>query len=123
MFGKLVHKLKGDSNVSSPSSQAPEISTSDTAASVSTASIPKPDPEAKPEQKKSLYQRWTESKRGEISDAEVLKYTGKTKEEIREWGRNRPGVTGNQAAGKVNVGPSSGTSGVIAANSYGAGGT
>ncbi|KAK4445416.1 hypothetical protein QBC34DRAFT_441651 [Podospora aff. communis PSN243] len=71
------------------------------------------------EKKKSLYQRFHDSKRGEISPEDVLKYTGKTKEQINEWAKNEPGVAGNQAAGKLSMGGTSGLGGMSAAEGYG----
>ncbi|KAB5522058.1 hypothetical protein GE09DRAFT_500076 [Coniochaeta sp. 2T2.1] len=35
---------------------------------------------------------------GQVSDEELLKYIGKTREELIEWAKNRPGVAGNQPA-------------------------
>ncbi|KAK3315537.1 hypothetical protein B0H66DRAFT_606411 [Apodospora peruviana] len=72
--------------------------------------------------KKSLYQRYQDAKHGrnrQISDDEMLKYTGKTKAGINEWGKNTPGVAGNQAAGKLAMGPASGFGGFEAAQGYG----
>ncbi|KAK0645384.1 hypothetical protein B0T16DRAFT_411101 [Cercophora newfieldiana] len=71
------------------------------------------------EKKKSLYQRYQDSKRREISPEDVLKYTGKTKEEINEWAKNAPGVAGNQPAGKLNMGAATGLGGMSAAEGYG----
>lgn len=68
---------------------------------------------------KSLYRRFQDSKRGEISDADVLKYTGKSKEAISEWAENRAGVGGNRAAGSINAGNPSGLGGVMAGSGYG----
>ncbi|KAK0627964.1 hypothetical protein B0T14DRAFT_513600 [Immersiella caudata] len=72
-----------------------------------------------PKEKKSLYRRFQDSKRGEISPEDVLKYTGKTKEEIKEWAKNEPGVAGNQAAGKLAMGNMTGLGGMSAAEGYG----
>lgn len=61
--------------------------------------------DAKP--KKSLYQRYQDSKTGrnnQISDADLLKYTGKTKAELNEWAKDQPNVAANQLAGKVGMG-------------------
>jgi len=70
-------------------------------------------------ERRSFYQRFHDSKTREISNDEVLKYTGKTKDEIREWGKNRPDVAGNQAAGKLDMGPATGLGGVATAEGYG----
>src|SRR5690554_1053124 len=52
------------------------------------------------------------SKRGKISDEDMLKYTGKTKDELQAWAKDEPGVGGNQAAGKLTMGPTSGVAGM-----------
>ncbi|KAK4151858.1 hypothetical protein C8A00DRAFT_16771 [Chaetomidium leptoderma] len=72
--------------------------------------------------KKSLYQRYVDAKRGrnvQISDADLLKYTGKTKEELNEWSKDRPGVGKNQPAGKLAMGPAVGLGGLEVADGYG----
>ena len=55
----------------------------------------------KKEKKKSLYQRFEEAKRGEIKPEDVLKYTGKTKEELDAWAKTEAYVAGNQPANGV----------------------
>jgi hypothetical protein len=80
---------------------------------------PKTEPKAK---KKSLYQRYVDAKRGrnvQISDADLLKYTGKTKDELQTWAKDRPGVAGNQAAGTLVMGSTTGLGGMAAAEGYG----
>lgn len=77
-------------------------------------------PDSKP--KKSLYQRYWEAKHGRnktISDEDLVKYTGKTRAEIIEWGKTAPGVAGNQPAGKISMGPASGLGGYEASQGYG----
>ena len=69
--------------------------------------------------KKSLYRRFHDGKRGEISPEDVLKYTGKSKDEINEWAKTAPGVAGNQAAGKLAMGGTTGLGGMAAAEGYG----
>lgn len=69
--------------------------------------------------KPSMYQRYQNSKRGEISDEDLKKYLGKTKEEINEWAEYRPGVGKNQRAGGIAQGPASGLGGMAAADGYG----
>ncbi|PFH56703.1 hypothetical protein XA68_16118 [Ophiocordyceps unilateralis] len=64
--------------------------------------------EAKP---KSLYQRMQDKKRGPISDEDIKKYTGKTRDELMTWAENQPGVGKNQLAGKLALGPASGLGG------------
>ncbi|KAK2027806.1 hypothetical protein LX32DRAFT_640533 [Colletotrichum zoysiae] len=51
---------------------------------------------AQKEKKKSLYQRLQTKKRGEISEEELLKYTGMTKDGLAEWAKDRPGVGKNK---------------------------
>ncbi|TDZ41191.1 hypothetical protein CTRI78_v009873 [Colletotrichum trifolii] len=76
--------------------------------------------------KKSLYQRYQDKKTGRdkvISDEDLLKYTGKTREEINTWAKDRPGVAGNRAAGTLAAGPVSGFAGMAAADGLGGWGT
>ncbi|OAA35747.1 hypothetical protein BBO_08592 [Beauveria brongniartii RCEF 3172] len=62
--------------------------------------------------KKSLYQRYQDSKRGEpISDADLLKYTGKTRDEFDSWKDTQPGVGRNQLAGTLAMGNAAGLAG------------
>ncbi|KAG6364163.1 hypothetical protein INS49_005761 [Diaporthe citri] len=88
----------------------------------STASLVEPkSPEAAP--KKSLYQRYQDAKTGRnrppVSDAELKKYTGKTRDEIVDWARDRPHVAGNRLAGSIDVGPASGLGGTAAGDGFG----
>ncbi|KAG7286410.1 hypothetical protein NEMBOFW57_008720 [Staphylotrichum longicolle] len=72
--------------------------------------------------KKSLYQRYVDAKRGrnvQISEEDMLKYTGKTKAELQDWAKDRPGVAGNQAAGTLAMGPASGLGGAAASEGFG----
>jgi hypothetical protein len=70
--------------------------------------------------KASLYQRYQEKKRGPgLSDEDVLKYTGKTREELNAWAETKPGVGKNQLAGKVNLGSTSGLGGLGTADGFG----
>jgi hypothetical protein len=74
------------------------------------------------EPKKSLYARYKAYQRGkfdQISDEDMQKYTGKTRAEINEWGKDREDVAGNQLAGKLAMGPTSGLGGVAVAGGYG----
>ncbi|WYZ42703.1 hypothetical protein EsH8_VI_000402 [Colletotrichum jinshuiense] len=76
--------------------------------------------------KKSLYQRYQEKKSGRdkvISDEDLVKYTGKTRDEINAWAQDRPGVAGNRAAGTLTAGPASGFGGAATAGGYGGWGT
>ncbi|GAB1317141.1 hypothetical protein MFIFM68171_07351 [Madurella fahalii] len=69
--------------------------------------------------KKSFYRSFQDAKRGEISEEDVLKYTGKTKSQIGEWAKTQPGVAGNQAAGKLDMGAATGLGGSAAGEGYG----
>ncbi|KAK2053237.1 hypothetical protein LY76DRAFT_597992 [Colletotrichum caudatum] len=51
---------------------------------------------AKKEKKKSLFQRLLTKKRDEISEEDLLKYTGMTKDGLAEWAKDRPGVGKNK---------------------------
>ncbi|EFQ35565.1 hypothetical protein CGRA01v4_10882 [Colletotrichum graminicola] len=46
--------------------------------------------------KESLYQRLQSKKRGEISEEDLLKYTGMSKNGLAEWAKDRPGVGRNK---------------------------
>ncbi|KAK0744254.1 hypothetical protein B0T18DRAFT_305113, partial [Schizothecium vesticola] len=71
------------------------------------------------EKKPSLYRRFQDAKRGELKEEDILKYTGKTKDDIVNWSKTAPGVAGNQAAGKLDMGGTSGLGGMSAAEGYG----
>ncbi|KAH8885458.1 hypothetical protein GQ53DRAFT_828862 [Thozetella sp. PMI_491] len=61
-----------------------------------------------PQPKKSLYRKYHDAKTGRnktISDEDMLKYTGKTKDELEVWAKDRPDVGGNQLSGKIGMGP------------------
>ena len=69
---------------------------------------------------KSLYQRYQDKKKSQpISDEDLKKYTGKSREELKAWADTQPGVGKNQLAGKITQGPASGLGGVAAADGYG----
>jgi len=77
-------------------------STSTSASTSSPLEVPeeiKVEENNKKKKKKSLYQRFEEAKRGEIKPEDVLKYTGKTKEELDAWAKTEAYVAGNQPAG------------------------
>lgn len=74
--------------------------------------------------KKSLYQRFKDAKANKpISDKDMEKYTGMTRDELQDWAKDRDGVAGNQAAGKLDAGPASGFAGYEAAHGVGGWGT
>lgn len=74
--------------------------------------------------KKSLYQRFKDAKASKpISDKDMEKYTGMTRDELQDWAKDRDGVAGNQAAGKLDAGPASGFAGYEAAHGVGGWGT
>lgn len=73
---------------------------------------------------KSLYQRFKDAKASKpIPDKDLEKYTGMTKDELQDWAKDKDGVAGNQAAGKLNAGPASGFAGYEAAHGVGGWGT
>ncbi|KAK3346596.1 hypothetical protein B0T25DRAFT_281867 [Lasiosphaeria hispida] len=79
-------------------------------------------PDPLPPKKKSLYQRYWDAKNGRnktISEADLLQYTGKTKAELDEWAKDRPGVGGNRAAGTLAMGTTTGLGGMSAAEGFG----
>jgi hypothetical protein len=48
------------------------------------------------------YASYQSAKRGSgPSDEDVMKYTGRDRDELNDWARDRPGVGGNQDAGRV----------------------
>ncbi|KAH6609805.1 hypothetical protein Trco_003151 [Trichoderma cornu-damae] len=70
--------------------------------------------------KKSLYRRYEDKKRGAgPTDEDILKYTGKTRDQLNAWAETQPGVGKNQAAGKLAVGAASGFAGSGAAGGLG----
>lgn len=71
------------------------------------------------EKKPSFYRRFQDAKRGELKEEDILKYTGRTKADIVDWSKTAPGVAGNQPAGKLDMGGTSGLGGMSAAEGYG----
>lgn len=70
--------------------------------------------------KKSLYQRFKDAKASKpIADEDLKKYTGMNHDELNDWSKDRDGVAGNQAAGKLDAGPASGFAGYEAAHGVG----
>ncbi|KAL6907212.1 hypothetical protein GGI43DRAFT_255743 [Trichoderma evansii] len=70
--------------------------------------------------KKSLYRRYEDKKRGpRLTEEEILKYTGKTHDQLNAWAETQPGVAGNQPAGKLAIGAASGFAGEGAAGGLG----
>ncbi|KAK2752020.1 hypothetical protein CKAH01_06306 [Colletotrichum kahawae] len=63
-----------------------------------------PPSQSQAPKKKSLYQRMVGSRAGEISEEDMRKYTGKSKEELKEWAKDRPDVGKNQAARRIDHG-------------------
>ncbi|KAM0450020.1 hypothetical protein ACHAPV_008648 [Trichoderma viride] len=79
-----------------------------------------PDSTDNAEGKKSLYRRYEDKKRGPgVTDEDILKYTGKTRDELNTWAETAPGVAGNQPAGKLAIGAASGFAGEGAAGGLG----
>lgn len=74
------------------------------------------------EPKRSWYRRYQDAKSGrsnQISNEDMKKYTGMTKEQIVDWSQDRPGVGGNRNAGDITIGPTSGLGGTAAAGGRG----
>ncbi|KAK4225981.1 hypothetical protein QBC38DRAFT_481743 [Podospora fimiseda] len=72
--------------------------------------------------KKSLYQRYWDFKNHrnkQISDEDMLKFTGKSRAELKEWSKTAPGVAGNQPAGTIAAGPAHGIAGSAAGEGLG----
>ncbi|KAB5518248.1 hypothetical protein GE09DRAFT_978541, partial [Coniochaeta sp. 2T2.1] len=68
------------------------------------------------------YRRYVDAKTGRnnpIDEDELKRYTGMTKAELEQWAQNRAGVAGNQAAGKLTVGPATGLGGYETAHGFG----
>ncbi|KAK7397570.1 hypothetical protein QQX98_013057 [Neonectria punicea] len=75
---------------------------------------------AEPAKKPSLYKRMHDKKRGQpLSDEDILKYTGKSRAELKTWADGRPGVGKNQLAGNLAMGETSGLGGVAVGEGYG----
>ncbi|KAG8676578.1 hypothetical protein FPOAC2_02684 [Fusarium poae] len=71
-------------------------------------------------EKKSLYRRYKDSKAPvPLSDEDIQKYTGKSREELKTWADSTPGVGKNQLAGRATIGETSGLAGVAMADGYG----
>ncbi|RBR24635.1 uncharacterized protein FIESC28_02568 [Fusarium coffeatum] len=71
-------------------------------------------------EKKSLYRRYKDSKAPvPLSDEDIQKYTGKSREELKTWADSTPGVGKNQLAGKATVGDVSGFGGMAMGDGYG----
>lgn len=71
-------------------------------------------------EEKSLYQRYQDKKASRpISDEDLKKHLGKTREEIVDWGETQSGVGKNQLAGKATQGPASGLGGMAMGEGYG----
>ncbi|KZL80962.1 hypothetical protein CI238_10911 [Colletotrichum incanum] len=51
---------------------------------------------AQKKKQQSLFQRLQSKKRAEISEEDLLKYTGMTKDGLAEWTKDRPGVGKNK---------------------------
>ncbi|KAF4341336.1 hypothetical protein FBEOM_4809 [Fusarium beomiforme] len=70
--------------------------------------------------KKTLYERFQAGKKSKpLSDEDILKYTGKTRDELSKWADSQPGVGKNQLAGSITAGPISGLGGVAIGDGLG----
>lgn len=74
---------------------------------------------AKDRRDSNSYQKLEESGVERISDADLKKYTGKTREELNEWAKNRSGVAGNQGGGDMATGKATGSRGYQSSKGYG----
>lgn len=111
----LLSKLKSNSS-----------SNSDTASTMTENSTNPLNPSADDTpRKKSLYEKYQDRKRGpgtsNLTDEELMKYTGKTREEFDTFSKTAPGVAGGQAAGSITAGGNSGI-GTMAGAGEGLGG-
>lgn len=78
------------------------------------------DATAEADKKPSLYKRMHDKKRGQpLSDEDILKYTGKSRAELKTWADGQPGVGKNQLSGKMTMGETSGLGGMAVAEGYG----
>ncbi|KAH7171311.1 hypothetical protein EDB81DRAFT_636458 [Dactylonectria macrodidyma] len=74
----------------------------------------------KDKKKPSLFQRMQDQKKSKpLSDEDILKYTGKTRDELKTWSESTPGVGRNQLSGRMAMGNTSGLGGMAAAEGYG----
>ncbi|KAJ9149354.1 hypothetical protein NKR23_g4364 [Pleurostoma richardsiae] len=67
------------------------------------------------EPKKSLYRRYQDAKTGRnntMSDDDLKKYTGMDRAQLEDWAKDRPNVGGNQSAGSITAGGTSGLGGM-----------
>lgn len=79
-------------------------------------------PEHESTQRKSLYRRYEDAKSGRnkpISDDDIQKHTGLTRDELSTRSHDQPGVAGNQNAGSITAGPVTGLGGLDTAAGYG----
>ncbi|KAH8688329.1 hypothetical protein BGZ61DRAFT_533114 [Ilyonectria robusta] len=75
------------------------------------------DAAAEGNKKMSFFQRMQDQKKSKpLSDEDILKYTGKTRDELKTWSDTRPGVGKNQPSGKMAMGGASGLGGLAAAD-------
>ncbi|KAH6989154.1 hypothetical protein BKA56DRAFT_611438 [Ilyonectria sp. MPI-CAGE-AT-0026] len=75
------------------------------------------DAAAEGNKKKSFFQRMQDQKKSKpLSDEDILKYTGKTRDELKTWSDTRPGVGKNQPSGKMAMGGASGLGSLAAAD-------
>lgn len=54
-----------------------------------------------------------------LSDEDIKKYTGKSRDELNAWAEHQPGVGKNQLAGKLALGSAPGLGGVATGAGYG----
>jgi hypothetical protein len=77
-------------------------------------------PDGTDKSRQSFYQRYQEKKRGPgLSDEDIKKYTGKSRDELKTWADGTPGVGKNQLSGSSTAGPTSGLAGIAMADGLG----
>lgn len=107
----LLSKLKGKTTDPTKDDFS-SITTTDSATFSTDPLNPSASTSSETPRKKSLYEKYQDRKRGQgtsnMTDEELLKYTGKTREEFESFKATTPGVAGGQAAGDIMAGGNSG---------------
>lgn len=77
-------------------------------------------PNSEATKKKSLYRRYEDAKKGPpLSDDDIQKHTGMTREQLTAWSQDRPGVAENRIVGDITAGPATGFGGMAAGGGFG----
>ncbi|KJZ78659.1 hypothetical protein HIM_02050 [Hirsutella minnesotensis 3608] len=118
-FDKKLAFAKSIPSESPLYSQLPDLAVGSPMSNASSNSFSEPGTDSG-NKGKSLYQRYQEKKRGPgVSDQDIMKYTGKTREELQDWAGSQPGVGKNQLAGTLAMGRASGFGGLAASAGFG----